>query len=409
MTLASLVPTSETDASSNITSGSFTDIDNTIAAPSATPIVCNNNSWTNQSNNTQNGEILFGLTDAPGDFDSFTSIRVQIRARVPATGEGDTSTWRMEIEGTNAPTTTLEWDDTEDGDGYVNKEFTNSTVTPSAADIDGWVVHIYQWLYNQDMGPDGLEWQIDEIELILDYTVASGENFQNVDGALSFAGGMVKQAQISPDGALSFAGGLVGLRTAFSTIAGALSFVGELTKEAQISPDGILSFTGGLVKQARLSPDGTVSFSGGLVKQAQISPDGVLTFGGALASSLVALKTVEGVLSFAGALIKQAEISPDGTLTFTGDSVEQAQKNLAGTLSFNGAIIKLVNKNLAGELSFTGALFASVLFSKAVIGTLSFVGDLGTLFSPGGLTVRRMWQSAWSRVWKDPGKMDEDS
>ena len=66
MTLASLVPTSETDVDSNISSGSFTDIDNTIAAPSAVNVVCNNNSWTNQSDNTQNGEILFGLTDAPG-------------------------------------------------------------------------------------------------------------------------------------------------------------------------------------------------------------------------------------------------------------------------------------------------------------------------------------------------------
>jgi len=172
MATASLVPISQTDASSNITSGSFTDIDNTIAAPSGTPIVCNNNAWTNQSDNTQNGEILFGLTNAPGDFSSFNSIRVQIRARVPAAGEGDTSTWRMEIEGTNAPTATLEWTDTEDGDGYVNKEFTNSVVAPSAADIDGWVVHIYQWLYNQDMGPDGLQWEIDEIELILDYDAA---------------------------------------------------------------------------------------------------------------------------------------------------------------------------------------------------------------------------------------------
>ncbi len=189
MTLASLVPTSETDASTNIQSGSFTDIDNTIAAPSAVPLVCNNNAWTNQSDNTQNGEILFGLTDAPGDFSSFTSIRVQIRAQIPATGEGDTSTWRLEIEGTNAPTATLEWTDAEDGDGYVNKEFTDSGISPSAADITGWVVHIYQWLYAQDMGPDGLEWQIDEIELILDYVAGAGGIDPGVAGFNNLARG----------------------------------------------------------------------------------------------------------------------------------------------------------------------------------------------------------------------------
>lgn len=174
MTLASLVPISETDADSNITSGSFADIDKTIVGADGVAVVCNNNQWTNQVDNTQGGEILFGLTNAPGDFSSFTSIRVQIRARIPATAEGDTSTWRMEIEGTNAPTSTLQWTDTEDGDGYVNKEFTDSGISPSAADIDGWVGHIYQFLYNQDMGPDGLQWEIDEIELILDYVAGAG-------------------------------------------------------------------------------------------------------------------------------------------------------------------------------------------------------------------------------------------
>lgn len=174
MATASLVPISETDASNNISSGSFTDIDNTIAAPSAVPLVCNNNNWTDQVDNTQGGEILFGLTDAPGDFSSFNSIRVQIRARIPATAEGDTTTLRFEVEGTNAPTSTLEWTDTEDGDGYVDKEFTDSGISPSAADIDGWTVHIYQFLYNQDMGPDGLQWEIDEVELILDYVASAG-------------------------------------------------------------------------------------------------------------------------------------------------------------------------------------------------------------------------------------------
>lgn len=29
--------------------------------------------------------------------------------------------------------------------------------------------------------------------------------------------------------------------------------------------------------------------------------------------------------------------------------------------------------------------------------------------APGGPTLRRIWRSPWSRVWKDPGKMDEDT
>lgn len=174
MTLASLVPVSETDASVNITSGSFTDIDTTIAAPSAVAVICNNNQWTSQSNGTQNGEILFGLTNAPGNFSSFTSIRCQIRARVTGGGAGDTMTWRFEVEGTNAPTATLEWDEADDGAGYANKEFTDSGVSPSASDINGWVVHVYQFQFAVDKGPDGLQWEIDEIELILDYVASAG-------------------------------------------------------------------------------------------------------------------------------------------------------------------------------------------------------------------------------------------
>ena len=80
---ASLVPVSETDASSNIQSGAFTDIDNTIAgADDGALLIGNNNQWTNQSDNTQNGEIIFGLTDAPGDFGTFNSIIFTVRAQV---------------------------------------------------------------------------------------------------------------------------------------------------------------------------------------------------------------------------------------------------------------------------------------------------------------------------------------
>lgn len=173
MATASLVPISETDADSNIQSGSFTDIDNTIAAPSAVAVIGSVNQWTNQVDSTQGGEILFGITNAPGDFGSFNSIRCQIRARVTGGGAGDLMTWRFEVEGTNAPTTTLEWDEADDGVGYENKEFTDSVIAPSAADINGWVVHVYQFLYSQDKGPDGLQWEIDEIELILDYDASS--------------------------------------------------------------------------------------------------------------------------------------------------------------------------------------------------------------------------------------------
>jgi len=174
MPTASLVPVSETDADSNIQSGAFTDIDNTIAsADDGALLIGNNNRWTNQSDNTQNGNIVFGLTNTPGDYFSFNSIKLEVRARVTGGGAGDTMTFRATIEGTNAPTDTdANWDETDDGGGFSNRSFTNSAVTPSQADIDAWTVDIYQFLYNQDMGPDGLQWEISEIECILDYNTA---------------------------------------------------------------------------------------------------------------------------------------------------------------------------------------------------------------------------------------------
>ena len=72
MATASLVPVSEIDTDVNIQSGSFTDIDNTIAAPSAVAVIGNDNRWTNQSDNTQNGEIVFGMTDA-GSFGTLSA------------------------------------------------------------------------------------------------------------------------------------------------------------------------------------------------------------------------------------------------------------------------------------------------------------------------------------------------
>lgn len=174
MATASLVPVSETDVDSNIQSGAFTDIDNTIAAAQdGALLIGNNNNWTNQLDNTQNGEIVFGLTNAPGDFGTFNSIIFTVRAQVTGGVNGDTMTWRGAINGTNAPAAVVAWDDTDDGGGFSNRSIpTDSGISPSAADIDGWTFNIYQFLYNQDMGPDGVQWEISEIECILDYDVS---------------------------------------------------------------------------------------------------------------------------------------------------------------------------------------------------------------------------------------------
>ena len=174
MPTTSLVPTSTTDADSNINTGDHTDIDETIASADGAVVDSVTNQWTNQVDNTTGGFFEFGITDAPGDFVSFNSIKLEVRAEFTASNGSDTGTYRFDISGTNAPTDVLEWDETDDDAGMLNRSFTSSAVSPSAADIDGWTVRVYQWLFSQFMAPDAMQINIDAIELTLDYSNTAG-------------------------------------------------------------------------------------------------------------------------------------------------------------------------------------------------------------------------------------------
>jgi hypothetical protein len=39
--------------------------------------------------------------------------------------------------------------------------------------VDGWTVRAYQQAYDQDMGPDGYQFEVAEIELTLTYDIAA--------------------------------------------------------------------------------------------------------------------------------------------------------------------------------------------------------------------------------------------
>ena len=199
--------------------------------------------------------------------------------------------------------------------------------------------------------------------------------------------------------------------TAFTQdVEGTLTFVGAQTRITEKNTAGVLSFVGDMFRRTNISPDGTLTFGGVLTKETQKLLAGVVSFDGALTSIIIFTQDVEGTLTFVGDISKNTFKRADGNLTFSGDIAKQINKELAGTLSFTGVINKLVNKSLAGELSFIGNLVASIIFSQAVIGALSFIGGLATLFIPPvGITIRLMWRSLWGRVWKDPGKKDEDN
>ena len=237
------------------------------------------------------------------------------------------------------------------------------------------------------------------------------ETQKSLGGVLSFAGGMIKETQKILTGALSFVGAMQKL--IFKPVAGVLSFVGDLlaSKLAFLSIAGVLSFGGSLTKQTNKATIGGLTFSGDVSKEAVKQLSGSLSFDGILTKETTRFLT--GVLSFSGVLATAVVklLSIVGVLSFSGDLTKQTEKQVAGVLTFSGTLTKLTFKLLAGVLSFTGALLTNAIFGRVVDGVVSFVGTLATLFIPGGggPTLRRMWRSLWSRVWKDPGKGDEDT
>lgn len=194
------------------------------------------------------------------------------------------------------------------------------------------------------------------------------------------------------------------------SVGGTLSFGGNVDLLMALMLTGTLSFAGVANKSTSKSQSAALSFGGALLKRTDKILIGSLSFAGGVTKIPVFLRSVGGTLTFLGTISKGTFKAADGTLTFTGDESKQIQKTLSGTLTFGGALSRLVAKQLTGDLTFAGTLVKGLLLSKAVIGGLSFVGTLATLFvPPSGITIRRMWRSVWSRVWKDPGKKDEDT
>jgi hypothetical protein len=186
MATFTMVPTAISDPQANVDSGAATDIDNTIAgADDGALVVSTNNAWTNGPGT--GSAFILTMSDAPGDFGSVNTVQFRTRAEVPATGEGDTTTYICDVSGTNAPTATASWDDTDDGGGFSNRGAGSPVAsTASESEINAWTVRVYQNAYNQDMGPDGLLLNVSEVEIIVDYDVAAGGPAKAVFGYHQF-------------------------------------------------------------------------------------------------------------------------------------------------------------------------------------------------------------------------------
>jgi len=395
----------------------------------------------------------------PGDFEGATIDSV-LRVGTPTvTSDGTTDDtigirWRIQTDGgvaiwgdygsdaVSAASASL-------GDGVSSDVITNGsgpTPSPATAVAADWDEIAYNANYSANMKDDAETVSWSSFTIRVTYTPSGTEFNQSVDGALSFVGANARETQLSPDGALSFvgamarltgispdgslsfigtnvretqkivvgalsfAGALAGIKLSLLSIGGALSFTGDLTRETLKLLVGTLTTSGALTRETQKDVLGALTFGGALSREAQKDLAGALSFAGDLTATVIFTKGVDGTLTFVGTIVKDMLKVADGTLSFSGANARQIEKQLTGAVTFDGAMSRLVSKQLSGDASFVGGLVTAIIFSKLVIGTLSFIGGLATLFIPPvGVTIRLMWRSLWSRVWKDPGKKDEDS
>jgi hypothetical protein len=213
-------------------------------------------------------------------------------------------------------------------------------------------------------------------------------------GALSFSGALTKMASRALIAVLSFVGNSSASKVSLKLLTGDLSFAGDLRRVVPKQITGVLSFAGGLVKGVPKNLSASVSFAGALTKQVLRSLVGSLSFAGSLSRSVskslsgsvsfagvesgvkVAVKTITGALSFAGTLARHSSKSLAGVLSFSGTLARQKSQALTGALSFTGALAKSTFKSLSGAGSFSGILSGTKVAVKALAGSISFIGVL---------------------------------
>jgi len=171
MTTATLVPTSLTDTNSNVAAGAYTDIDTTIASASGSTLDSVTNGWS--PSDGAGSAFTFGMSDLPAAATSVNTVQFRTRGRTTGTYSNDNIIYVCDVQGTNAPSTKANFYSVNAGGAITNKG-ASSPVTSSASvtDVNGWTVRVHQALYEASGTPDGINFEIDEIEIIVDYNEA---------------------------------------------------------------------------------------------------------------------------------------------------------------------------------------------------------------------------------------------
>ena len=167
MTLARLVPNATaTDTNSNIASGLYTAVDSTVDAADGNLVVSVTNAWTGSG--TANA-FTYALTDLPAAADTVSNVRIRARARQNSNSD-DLNIVKVDITGTNAPTDRITLNSSS---SLANTASGQIATSATPANINGWLIRVYQSSFNQEGGADGSSYSIDELELEVTYTTST--------------------------------------------------------------------------------------------------------------------------------------------------------------------------------------------------------------------------------------------
>ena len=169
MPTATLVPTSLADSNSNVAAGAYTDIDETIASADGSTLDSVTDEWTGGAGT--GSAFTFGMSNLPAEAVTINTVQFRVRGRVTGTNTTDAVSYKCDITGTNAPTTVARWTHNDAGSGLANNGAASGvTSAATVAEVNAWVVRVYQTLYSTEGAGDGLNLEIDCIEIIVDYS-----------------------------------------------------------------------------------------------------------------------------------------------------------------------------------------------------------------------------------------------
>lgn len=200
------------------------------------------------------------------------------------------------------------------------------------------------------------EWSVVAISI----KPSTGTNYnQNVSGAITPTGALLKSTTKKPAGSITPTGSIA--KQVTRALTGAITPVGTVIKQARKILAGAVDSSGALAAQKLVYKvlTGTVDASGSLLRATTKIVSGSLTPSATLLKHLA--RALSGTVGSSGALTAQRLIfiALSGTVGSSGALVKQASKILTGAVSSAGSLVKRIARSLGGSITPTGGLSRS--------------------------------------------------